>query len=106
MASQESQTHHEEEEEDLGGSGPLLINKLLESGIHPQDIKKLADAGFHTVESVAYTPKKNLINIKGISEQKADKILTEGMSSVSLFGTMFLGIRSPEGRAFRVSECY
>jgi DNA uptake protein ComE-like DNA-binding protein len=26
---------------------------------------------------VAYTPKKNLIAIKGISEQKADRILAE-----------------------------
>ena len=59
-------------------SGPLLVEKLQEAGIHPQDVKKLTDAGFHTVEAVAYTPKKNLISIKGISEQKAEKILTEG----------------------------
>jgi DNA repair protein RAD51 len=32
----------------------------------------------HTVESVAYTPKKVLTAIKGISEQKADKIIAEG----------------------------
>ena len=31
------------------------------------------------MESVAYTPKKILEQIKGISEQKATKILTEGM---------------------------
>ena len=59
-------------------SGPLLVEKLQEAGIHPQDVKKLTDAGFHTVEAVAYTPKKNLISIKGISEQKAEKILAEG----------------------------
>lgn len=34
--------------------------------------------GFHTVESIAYTPKKALLAIKGISEAKADKILAEG----------------------------
>lgn len=38
-------------------------------------MKKLEEAGFHTVEAVAYAPKKELINIKGISEAKAEKIL-------------------------------
>lgn len=38
-------------------------------------MKKLEEAGYHTVEAVAYAPKKELINIKGISEAKADKIL-------------------------------
>ena len=61
-------------------SGPLLVSKLQEAGIHPQDIKKLTDAGLHTVEAVAFTPKKALISIKGISDQKADKILAEGKS--------------------------
>jgi DNA repair protein RAD51 len=65
-------------EDDVQMSGPLLVQKLQEAGINAQDIKKLADAGLHTVESVAYTPKKNLMAIKGISEQKAEKILTEG----------------------------
>lgn len=49
-----------------------------EFGIAPQDIKKLVEAGHHTVESVAYTAKKNLISIRGISDTKADKILGEG----------------------------
>ena len=59
-------------------TGPLLVNKLQEAGIHANDIKKLADAGLNTVEAVAFTPKKHLITIKGISEQKADKIIAEG----------------------------
>lgn len=69
--------------EDEGGehqsSAPLLVAKLQEAGIHPNDIKKLTEAGFHTVESVAFTPKKALVAIKGISDQKADKILSEGI---------------------------
>lgn len=63
-------------------SGPLLVAKLAEAGIHPNDIKKLAEAGLNTVESVAFTPKKNLITIKGISDAKADKILAEGVYSL------------------------
>jgi DNA repair protein RAD51 len=35
----------------------------------------MEEAGFYTVESVAYAPKKNLLAIKGISEAKADKVL-------------------------------
>jgi len=35
----------------------------------------LEEAGYHTVEAVAFTPKKALIAIKGISEAKADKII-------------------------------
>lgn len=44
-------------------------------GITAADIKKLEEAGFHTIESVAFAPKKMLIMIKGISEAKADKFL-------------------------------
>ena len=49
--------------------------KLKGHGISAGDIKKLEEAGFHTVESVAYAPKKSLIAIKGISEAKADKVM-------------------------------
>lgn len=48
---------------------------MQQCGISASDIKKLEDAGFHTIEAVAYAPKKELLNIKGISEAKADKIL-------------------------------
>ena len=35
-------------------------------------------AGFHTIEEVAYAPKKHLTRVKGISDAKAEKILNEG----------------------------
>ncbi|KAI0651946.1 Rad51-domain-containing protein [Trametes meyenii] len=73
-----SQASQNDEGEGSHISGPLLVEKLAEAGITPQDIKKLSEAGLHTVEAVAYTPKKTLMTIKGISEQKADKILAEG----------------------------
>lgn len=53
---------------------------LQQCGISSSDIKKLEDAGFHTIEAVAYAPKKELLNIKGISEAKADKILVRNSS--------------------------
>ncbi|TRY70894.1 hypothetical protein TCAL_04459 [Tigriopus californicus] len=62
--------------------GPLPIIGLEQHGISAGDIKKLAEAGYNTIESVVYAPKKNLLTIKGISEAKADKILAEGQKLV------------------------
>jgi DNA repair protein RAD51 len=39
------------------------------------DTKKLQEAGFNTVESVAYATRKSLCAVKGITEPKADKLL-------------------------------
>lgn len=47
------------------------------NGITVGDVKKLMEAGYHTVESVAYTLKKTLQTVKNISEQKAEKLITE-----------------------------
>ncbi|TFY58254.1 hypothetical protein EVJ58_g6526 [Rhodofomes roseus] len=80
----QSQASQHEEEEEVQASGPLLVQKLQEAGINAQDIKKLAENGLHTVEAVAYTPKKTLMQIKGISEQKADKILIEAHRIIPL----------------------
>ncbi|KAK7907530.1 hypothetical protein WMY93_016142 [Mugilogobius chulae] len=70
-----------EEEENFG---PQPLVRLEQCGISASDIKKLEDAGFHTIEAVAYAPKKELLNIKGISEAKADKILTEAAKLVPM----------------------
>lgn len=57
---------------------------MQECGISATDVKKLIEAGFNTVESIAYTPKKTILLIKGISEAKADKILTEAARLVPM----------------------
>lgn len=54
------------------------------NGITAGDIKKLQEQGYHTVESIAFTPKKALIQIKGISEAKADKLVAEAQKLVPL----------------------
>jgi len=69
----------QEEEEQFG---PLLVATLEQHGIAAADVKKLMAAGFYTVESVVYAPKKKLMEIKGVSEQKADKIQLEAMKLV------------------------
>jgi len=44
-------------------------------GIGAADVRKLKEAGLHTLEAVAFCPRKELLAIKGISEAKADKIM-------------------------------
>lgn len=72
---EESLVNKEEEDVDAEDDGPMEINALKDKGIAAADIKKLQDAGFQTVESIAFTPKKTLINVKGLSEGKIDKII-------------------------------
>ncbi|KAH9986458.1 Rad51 variant [Russula vinacea] len=79
----------------------MFIEKLQEAGIHLQDVKKLTGAGFHTVEAVAYTPKKTLITIKGLSEQKAEKILAQAQK---LAGKTLLDFQSATEVHARRSE--
>lgn len=57
--------------------GPLTVTRLEQCGIPSGDVKKLQEAGLHTIEAVAYTPKKAILAIKGISEAKADKIIVK-----------------------------
>lgn len=69
----------EEIEEEEKQSGPTIISKLEEFGISAADVKKLVEAGYQTVEGLTFAPKKNLVNIKGLTEIKIDKILEAGM---------------------------
>ncbi len=79
-AAEESTANTAAAEEDT--FGPLPISSLERHGLSAGDVKKLMEAGYNTVESVVYAPKKNLLAIKGISEAKADKILAEGQKLV------------------------
>ncbi|KAK9315792.1 Rad51-domain-containing protein [Lipomyces starkeyi] len=65
-------------------SGPTPLSMLEGNGITAGDLRKVLEAGFNTVESIAYTPKRTLLNIKGISESKADKLLTEACKLVPM----------------------
>ncbi|KAK8712619.1 hypothetical protein V6N13_147853 [Hibiscus sabdariffa] len=56
---------------DVMGNGGLC----KESGIASLDIKKHKGAVLRTVEPVSFTPKKDLLQIKGISEAKVYKIM-------------------------------
>ena len=82
QAEKEDVVQQEEEEVEL--DGPTPIKALEEKGINAGDIKKLEEAGYHTVEAVAFTPKKMLINVKGLSEAKVDKIVEAAHKIVNL----------------------
>lgn len=73
-----------DEEDEYQLSGPMLIDRLEGNGITPGDIKKLKLEGYHTIELIAYTPKRALLTIKGISDGKADRILLEAAKMVPM----------------------
>lgn len=69
----------------FGGPGaPTPLASLEGNGISARDIKAVVEAGYNTVESVAYTPKRQLLTIKGISEAKADKLIAEASRLVPM----------------------
>ncbi|KAG7130494.1 DNA repair protein rhp51 like [Verticillium longisporum] len=78
----------EGEMDDGGMTGPGAPTPLsaLEgvAGLTKRDIQLIVDGGFNTIESVAYTPQRTLEQIKGISEQKAAKILAEASKLVPM----------------------
>ncbi|XP_068663858.1 DNA repair protein RAD51 homolog isoform X2 [Aristolochia californica] len=82
------QKHHNMAEEQSDTEemqhGPCPVEKLQASGIAALDVKKLKDAGLCTVESVVYSPRKDLLHIKGISEAKVDKIIEAASKLVPL----------------------
>eukprot|EP00053_Salpingoeca_punica_P004810 m.51063 g.51063 ORF g.51063 m.51063 type:complete len:341 (+) comp12954_c0_seq1:199-1221(+) len=70
-------------EEDPGG--PMLVSKLEGcSGITAGDCRKLEEAGLHTVEAVAFASRKRLMDIRGISEKKAEAFQTEAAKFVPM----------------------
>jgi DNA repair protein RAD51 len=73
-----------QEEEEVELEGPTPIKALEEKGINAGDIKKLEEAGYHTIEAVAFTPKKHLVKCKGLSENKVDKIIDAASKIVQL----------------------
>ena len=75
QTSTSANTTLENESIDSDTTGPTPITKLDKScGIGNADLKKLQEAGFCTVESLAFAPRKSLLAVKGISEVKADKL--------------------------------
>ncbi|CCF60534.1 hypothetical protein KAFR_0K01800 [Kazachstania africana CBS 2517] len=71
-------------EDDVALASFVPLEKLQVNGITTTDLKKLRENGLHTAEAVAYVPRKDLLEIKGISEAKADKLLSEASRLVPM----------------------
>ena len=65
-------------------SGPISIRSLENVGIAAADIKKLQENGFNTVESIAFSTRKQIVDVKGITEVKADKIIAAAAQLVPM----------------------
>ncbi|KAF3785701.1 Meiotic recombination DMC1-like protein [Nymphaea thermarum] len=52
----------------------ISLCAVIAQGINAGDVKKLQDAGIHTVNGLMMQTKKSLTSIKGLSEAKVDKI--------------------------------
>ncbi|KAI2616405.1 DNA repair protein rhp51 [Hypomontagnella submonticulosa] len=74
--------------EESGMTGPGAPTPVIAldglAGLTKRDCQLLIDGGYQTVESVAYTPRRTLEQVKGISEQKAAKILAEASKLVPM----------------------
>lgn len=55
-------------------SGPLPLESLLSKGFTHKDVQLLRSSGFYTVECVAFAPERMLMAVKGISDQKTEKL--------------------------------
>lgn len=60
------------------------FEELKKAGVSLADINKLVEAGFNTVEALAYAPKKQLLTIKGFSDIKVDKLIKEAAKLVPM----------------------
>lgn len=78
-----------DEDDDMALASFVPIEKLQVNGITTSDLKKLRENGIHTVEAVAYAPRKALMEIKGISEAKADKLLSEASFKIGAHGICY-----------------
>lgn len=70
MIDQEVQTQHSEYQEEA----TLPIEDLQTHGVSLPDILKLKQSGVCTIKGVLMVTRRNLLKIKGMSEQKVDKI--------------------------------
>jgi DNA repair protein RAD51 len=72
----------DQSEAEIGG--PMQIEVLEEHGIQSNDLKKLKEAGYGTVEAILFTPRKHLVLVKGLSENKVDKIIAVAQTLINM----------------------
>ena len=82
---QQQQQQQEQQEQLQDVHEPAKQVQILEAdGIKANVIKILVENGFHTVESVAYTPRKALEALRGMTEQVLDKLYAAANKHVDM----------------------
>lgn len=76
LAQLDKQVQFQDEEEEATFRPTMFLETV---GVSKQDIQKLMINGYTTVDAIAYTTKKDLCKINGLSENKIEKILAECM---------------------------
>ena len=61
-----------------------MLDALEGNGVNNNDLKKLKERGYHTVEAIAHATRKELGEIKGLSDQKVDKLITSAYKMVDM----------------------
>lgn len=100
---QEHYTGQAQNEEDQQ-HGPFPVEQLQVCGIAAADTKKLKDAGLCTVEAVAYSPKKDLLQIKGLSEAKVEKIMEAASKLVPMGFTSASQLHAQRSEIIQISS--
>eukprot|EP01040_Poterioochromonas_malhamensis_P009431 gene9431-10242_t len=75
------------------------VADLQAAGINVSDIKKLAEAGLMTVGSVLQCSTRDLVNIKGLSEAKIEKIREAALKVDGRTGPFKTGLQMREKRS-------
>ncbi|KAL6120921.1 hypothetical protein NUSPORA_02260 [Nucleospora cyclopteri] len=73
-----------EEVENISNVAFTSIEELKNKGIGASDVAKLSEAGYNTVQSLAFAPRKELLTIKGFSDAKVDKLMKEAAKLVPM----------------------
>lgn len=55
--------------------GSISVEELKQVDISATEVARLIEAGYNTVQSLAFAPRKELLEVKGLSEAKVDKLL-------------------------------
>lgn len=62
----------------------ISIEELKTVGVSASDVAKLVESGYNTVQSLACAPRKELLEVKGFSDAKVDKLIKEAAKLVPM----------------------
>lgn len=82
-------------------SAYISIEELKTVGVSASDVAKLSEAGYNTVQSLAFAPRKELLEVKGFSDVKVDKLIKEAAKLVPMGFTS-----ATDYHAKRAEVCY